>query len=339
MWRRIPRATQCSNASMFATSALLRGLEQVEDVPTSTSRKPTGLHRGPGRRQTSPKEAGEYQFIKKWDLQMKEQWDDLEPFKGIPKPKKQFGNEATEIIWPYTLLMERLIKVHPFTKSIYVYYPQHALSPQGAAAMETAKQFSRRSLIPLTFHNSQCYVETEMLLEHSDTPWIVVHCLDGRSEILPIRVAADAVDNITASEDNLLRDVVQIASKLGSSVVDPVACTRMLHERPLQNQYLRINYQWYGDTPEERMAHLVKWDFETQDVMPKVERRAKAVLDWMSFDGNLPNHQSVKMNVAREGKRLQTGKSSGGVKSFFNSAGSRSNARHSRFGGTSGTNS
>lgn len=335
MWRRASLRLPQTGA-LFTTSTLLRGLEQVEDVPTSTSRKPTGLHRGPGKRATSPQEASEYQFIKKWDLQMKEQWDELEPFKGIPKPKKQYGNEATEIIWPYALLIERLIKIHPFTKSIYVYYPQHALTSQGAAAVEVAKYFSRRSLIPLTFHNSQCYVETEMLLEHSDTPWIVVHCLDGRSEILPVRVAEGATSNVAAAEESLLKEVVHVASNLGSSVVDPVACTRMLHERPLQNQYLRVNYQWFGDTPEERMSHLVRWDFDPQDVAPRVERRSKAVLDWLSFDGNLPNHNSVKINVRRESTRLRNGKQSGGVQSFFNS-GSRSNARHSRFGGAAGT--
>lgn len=345
MWRRAlfqpaqgSAAVRAPLIASFSCSPVRLGIEQVEDVPTSTSRKPTGLHRGPGRRATSAREAGEYQFIKKWDLQMKEQWDDLEPFKGIPKPKKQFGNEAAEIIWPYALLMERLIKVHPFTKSIYAYYPQRALTAQGTAALEVSRRFARRSLIPITFHNSQCYVESEMLLEHSDTPWVVVHCLDGRTEVLPVRVAPEHAQNISVAEEILLKSVVQLTERLGSSVADPAACTRALNERPLQNQYLRINYQWFGDTAEERMSHLVRWDYEPNDVAPKIARRSKAVLDWLSFDGSLPNHNSVKINVAREGARLRGPRTTQGIKTFFNS-GSRSNARSSRFGGSSGIGS
>lgn len=316
----------------FSTSRLLRGLEQIDDVPTSTSRKPTGVHRGPGKRQTSKKETAEYQFIKKWDFQMREQWDEYEPFKGLPKPKKQFGNEAAEVIWPYAMLIEKLIKVHPFTKSIYVYYPHKQLTEQGRIAADVAKRFARKSLIPITFHNSQCYVETEMLLEHSDTPWIVVHCVDNRHELIPVK---PATSNVNEEEEALLAQVIKVAESLGSSVQDPKACTRLLNERPLQNQYLRINYQWFGDTPDERMSHLVRWDYDPKEVEPKIQRRSMEVMDWLSHDGNLPNHSSVRINVARESKRLVKPKTTQGVRSFFNSS-SRANSRYSKFGGTAG---
>jgi len=319
--------------SFFQATRGALGIEQINDVPTSTTRKPSGLHRGPGKRQTSAKETAEYHFIKKWDLEMKEQWDDLEAFKGLPKPKKQFGNEAAEIIWPYSMLIERLIKVHPFTKSIYVYYSQKQSTKAGEVAAKVAQRFARRSLIPITFHNSQCYVETEMLLEYNETPWIVIHCLDGRQDILAVKPTSS---NVAEAEEALLAEVVQRAEALGAAVQDPKACTRLLNERPLQNQYLRIHYQWFGETPEERMTHLVQWNYDVESVAPKVEHRHKAVLDWLSFDGNLPNHNSVAINVRREAQRLRKPRTTGGTATFFNS-GSRANARHSKFGGGAAT--
>lgn len=335
MMRRIQAACSVSGRGLllFSTSRKALGIEQIDDVPTSTSRKPSGLHRGPGKRMTSAREAESYKFIKKWDLQMKEQWDEMEPFKGIPKPKKQFGNESTEIIWPYALLMERMVKVHPFTKSIYVYYSQKQATESGAHAAEVAKLFSRKSLIPITFHNSQCYVETEMLLEYNETPWVVVNCLDGRQELIPVKPSSP---NTAEAEEELLMTVVKKCEALGSSVEDAKGLTRALNERPLQNQYLRINYQWFGDTVDERMSHLVRWNFDdVKDVAPKIPRSSRVALDWLSFDGSLPNHNSVKINVGNERRRLRTPTKVQGIATFANS-GSRSNARYSRFGGTAG---
>ncbi|CCW66882.1 unnamed protein product [Phytomonas sp. Hart1] len=307
----------------------LYGLEQIKDVPTSTDRKPRGLHRGPGKRQTSPKETAAYQFIKRWDLHMQETWDDYEPFKGLPKPKSQFGNEATEIVWPYALLLERIVKVHPFTKSIYVYYSQRQDTTFGKLAADTAKAFSRNYLVPITFHNPQVYIETEMLLEYSETAWVVVHCLDDRYELLPIRPQ----DDMTVSQgvETVLGSVVKACEALGRSVEEPKKMTRVLNERPLQNQYLRINYQWFGDTPEERMSHIVQWDFDPTSVEPTLRSRTRHVLDWLNYDGNLPNHNSVRLNVRRESARLQRSHTVGGPRSFFNSAGSRANAQTPRF--------
>lgn len=319
----------CTARSLHNTSCRL-GLEQVQDVPTSTSRRPRGLHRGPGKRQTSPGEAAAYQFIKRWDLQMQEAWDPLEPFKGLPKPKSQFGNEATEVIWPYTLLLEQVVKVHPFTKSIYIYYSQRQSTPLGKLAAETAKTFSHHHLIPLTFHNGQVYVETEMLVEYSETPWVVVHCLDGRHKVLPLRVADHDMTPKEGAEA-LLRTVVETCNELGSSVADPREMTRELNQRPLQNQYLRINYQWYGDTPEERMSHLVHWDYDPAAAAPQLRSRTRHVMDWMNYDGNLPTHESVRINVRREGARMRSPRVICGPRSFFNSAGSRANARTPRF--------
>ncbi|RNF06460.1 hypothetical protein TraAM80_03914 [Trypanosoma rangeli] len=323
-------ACAASSRAIAVTRELL-GLEQLQDVPTSTSRRPTGMHRGPGKRQTSEKEAELYRFIKRWDLQMREGWDELEAFKGLPKPKRQFGNEAAEVIWPYALLLERVVKVHPFTKSIYVYYSQRQATPQGKAAVETAKRFAREFLIPITFHNSQVYVETEMLLEYNETPWVVVHSLDGGQRILPVHPSEGTPADVAVAQ--LLSDVVKACEGLAAAVANPKEVTRMLNERPLQNQYVRINYQWFGDTPDERCSHLVKWDFDPAEVEPIMRQRTRHVLNWLNYDGNLPNHNSVRINVFREKSRLRSPRTTSGPKTFFNSAGSRANARSSRFGG------
>ncbi|ORC85199.1 uncharacterized protein TM35_000371720 [Trypanosoma theileri] len=322
-----------SGARAMCTTRPLHGLEQVQDVPTSTSRRPRGLHRGPGKRQTSAQETRQYQFIKRWDLQMREGWDELEAFKGLPKPKRQFGNEAAEVIWPYALLLERVVKVHPFTKSIYVYYGQRQSTPQGKLATDTARRFAREFLIPITFHNSHVYVETEMLLEYNETPWVVVHALDGTQKLVPVRPAEG--EDVAAAVTRLLGDVVSACDSLGAAVKDPKAATRALNERPLQQQYLRVDYQWFGDTPEERAQHLVQWEFDPTEVTPLLRNRTRHVLDWLNYDGNLPNHNSVRVNVCRERSRLRRPQTVGGPRTFYNSAGSRANARASRFGGQS----
>lgn len=309
---------------------------QLEDVPLSTDRKPRGFHRGPGKRQTSDKEASAYRFIKKWDLQMRESWDPLEPFQGLPKPKKQLGNEATEIIWPYCVLLERVVKVHPFTKSIYVYYSRWQSTERGKWAAKVAQSFSHGYLIPITFHNSHVYVETELLVEYSETPWIVIHTLDGRHRVLPVRPADRSATTTPASAAaELLKEVVQASGELGASTKDPKGTTQLLNERPLQNQYVRVDYQWYGDTPEERASHLVKWDFEPRDVEPVMRSRNRHVMDWLNFDGRLPTAAAVHANVRREQSRLQAPRTTGGPTSFFNARGARANARHSRFGSSS----
>ncbi|KPA81259.1 putative mitochondrial hypothetical protein [Leptomonas pyrrhocoris] len=318
-----------SRAFVAQPTALLRGLEQLQDVPSSTDRKPTGMHRGPGKRQTAPKEAAQYQFIKKWDLQMRESWDDLEPFKGLAKPKAQFGNEAAEVIWPYALLLEHVIKVHPYTKSIYVYYSQRQSSAQGQLAANAAKRVAQEYLIPITFHNSHVYVETEMLLEYSETPWVVVNCLDGSHQVIPIKPQEG--QSVKEGAEEVLHAIVQACNAMGNAVKNPKEVMRVLSERPLQNQYVRVNYQWYGDTPEERMSHLVKWDFEPENVAPQLHNRTMHVLDWMNYDGNLPTHNSVRINVRREAARMRKPNIAPGPRTFFNSAGARANARTARF--------
>lgn len=307
----------------------LRGLEQVQDVPTSTDRKPGGMHRGPGKRQTAPKEAAQYQFIKKWDLQMRETWDDLEPFKGLPKPKAQFGNEAAEVIWPYALLLENVIKVHPFTKSVYVYYSQRQSTPAGQHAAQVAKRVAQAYLIPITFHNSHVYVEAEMLLEYSETPWVVVNCLDGAHKLIPVK--PEPGQTVKDGAEAVLSSIVDACNGMGKAVRDVKEVVRVLSERPLQNQYVRVDYQWYGDTPEERMSHLVQWDYDPEAVTPHLRSRTQHVLDWMNYDGNLPTHDSVRINVRREAARMRRPNVAAGPKTFFNSSGSRANARTARF--------
>lgn len=87
-----------------------------------------------------------------------------------------------------------------------------------------------------------------MLLEYNETPWVVIHCLDGRSKLLSVNAASDK--NPTQNVSTLLADVVTACSQLGETVNNPKEITRLLNERPLQNQYIRINYQWFGDTAE-----------------------------------------------------------------------------------------
>lgn len=327
-----------SKRFFFSPSHLLYGMQQLQDVPLSTDRKPRGFHRGPGKRQTSEREASAYQFMKKWDLEMHEAWDALEPFQGLPKAKKILGNEATEIVWPYVFLLERVIKVHPFTKSIYLYYSHpemHTISTDGMWAAQVARAFSHGFLIPITFHNSQVHVETELLLEYSDTPWIVIHCLDGRSEVVPIRPSPPTPNCTPASAAaDLLSSVVKVCESLGATVQNPKAMTRALNERPLQNQYVRVDYQWFGDTPEERASHLVQWDFDPEGLTPIIPRtRARHILNWLNFDGNLPTAAAVHVNVKREKARMQLPRTTSGPRSFYNSLGSRANPRYSKFGG------
>ena len=322
-------------ARPFHASGRLLGLEQIDDIPASTSRKPRGQHRGPGKRQTSPAEAEEYRFIKKWQLQMKDQWDDLEPFKGLPKPKKQFGNEAAEIIWPYALLMQRVAKIHPFTKSVYVYYPYKQQTAEGKFAAAVARSFARAWLTPITFHNSQVYVEAEMLIEYGETPWVVLHSLDGTHKIVPVESREMPAVESEATEF-LLKKVLSVAEEMGRNIANPKEATLALNDRPLQNQYLRINYQWFGDTPEERMSHLVSWNLDPEALAPpKVEYMRNKGLNLLNFDGNLPTDNMVGVNAHREAKRLRTSRDTAGKASFLNSP-TRSNARFSRFGGNAG---
>jgi hypothetical protein len=320
----------------FSVTGRLLGLEQIDDIPTSTSRVPRGPHRGPGKRQTSQAEAEEFRFIKKWQLQMKDQWDDLEPFKGLPRPKKQFGNEAAEIVWPYALLMQRVVKIHPFTKSIYVYYPYKQQTEDGKFAVAVTRKFSRAWLIPITFHNTQVYVETELLVEYGETPWIVIHCLDGSHRVVPVERRELPTDEAEAV-DVVLNKVLAVAEEMGRNVPNPKEATLALNERPLQQQYLRINYQWFGDTAEERMSHLVAWNLNPETLVPpKVANMRYNGLRMLNADGNLPNHNMVRVNARRDAQRMRTGPSTTGKASFLNSP-NRASSKHSRFGGNSGT--
>lgn len=319
----------------FSHGRVLYGLQQVSDVPLSTDRRPSGFHRGPGKRQTSEKEADAYRFIRKWDLQMREEWDALEPFQGLPKPKSLVGNESAEIVWPYAVLLERVVKVHSFTKSIYVYYSHFQATKEGKVAAQIAQAFSHGFLTPITFHNSHVYVETERLPEYNETPWIVIHCLDGRHSVLPVE-ANPGDDDVIISKaaEQLLGKVVRECEQLGSSVEHPREVTQLLNERALQNQHLRIDYQWFGDTPEERSRYLVRWcDEDSMNDGPVLRSRTQFVQNWMNFDGNLPTAAAVHINVKREKARMQLPRTTSGAKSFFNARGARANARHSRFGG------
>ena len=330
--------TSSSSRHAYSSSRVLYGMEQLEDVPYSSDRKPRGKHRGPDKRMTSASERGVYEFVKAWDLQMQEQWDELEAFKGQPKPKKQFGNEACEVIWPYCMLMENVVRIHRFTKSIYVYYPHKQSTKDGAFRAEVAKRFSRECLIPITFHNTQCYIETEMLVEHGETPWIVMHCLDGAVKILPISMKASdfGAGDVLAAKDALLVQVLETAHEMGEAVADVHKVASVLNERPPQNQYVRVDYQWFGDTPEDRMTHLIKWDFDGRSATPGTSTRFPQQV--------MRERLNSEINFSVGGKPTRSmGKNirmrpyiGGGTASFLNGQGKRQNARYSPAGGAAG---
>ena len=323
-------------------ASIFRNLEQLtENSPVSTPRKPRGLHRGPGRRQISEKEIEQWKFMKKTQLQSIAEWKDLDTWKHLPKAKKLFGNEATEIVWPYAVLLENECHVHPFTKSIYCYYFQHSLTPRGKRRIELARQFARECMIPITFHNAQCYVETEMLLEYGDLPYLVINCLDERQFIFPIygesrphefheKASSEGSgykeDHDTQGKNgqgnnppesgiksesqvpsefsygglenenlhlistnaakghpegkfplhqyqhtgpytkrDLLREVIAATHFLGNGIRDVTEAWRVYNERPNQNHYIRVDYQWFGETPEERSQHTVQFDWSVDN--------------------------------------------------------------------------
>lgn len=266
-----------------------------------------------------------------WELTMQGEWDELEAFKGLPKPKKQFGNEAAEIVWPYVVLMQNAVQIHPFTKSIYLYYGQKQVSEQGRRSTEVAKRFAQEHMVPITFHNSQCYVESEMLVGYSDAPWIVVNCLDGKSVCVPIVGTPGA--NLSDDVQRVLEAVVAKAAELGSNVANPKEIQVSYNDRPLQNQYVRVDYQWMGESAEERMTHLTHWlwDPRDEDLAPKVRNRDASLLSWLNNDGGLPTSAATRVDMHREKARHRRAKVATGPQSFYNS-GRRQQATSSRYG-------
>lgn len=348
-------------ARLFSITQSCKGRDQLADMPSSSTRIPKGMHSGPGRRMLNKGEVARFEFVKKWELQMQEKWDAYEAFKGQPKPKKQFGNEACEIIWPYTVLLENIINVHRFTKSIYVYYPQRQETRDGAFAAAVAKRFSHQYLAPITFHNAQCYVETEMLVEYGEVPWVVIHCLDGKHEIVPIKFKApsssfggsggqqsSATSNssngteeqgnlneryfspidVKMAAEELLNIIVSKADALGNAVSNVAATATLLHDRPPQNQYLRINYQWYGDTIEERSTHLVHWNWDESKVIPSTKFKDSDVRDRLNYDGRYPNTLQSIAAARSEKNRIVKGTDGSGLRAFKTGQAKRQSSRY-----------
>lgn len=302
-------------------------------MPTSTTRKPGGFYRSATARKVNATEKAEWEAMRKWELETMEEWDDLEKFRQLPKPKKLLGNEACHAVWPYASLLERQIKLHPLTKSIYVYYPQHSLTESGELLREIARQFSYEHLIPITFHNSQCYVETELLVEYSDNPWVVVNCLDGNSGILPIgesliadislkpfaSAQAHQYACVTQGREALLEAVVAEANRLGNAAKQTPQLIAELHDRPLQNQYVRVDYQWFGETPEARAQHTVQWTREDASKRPTVTVPHVRIFDWMNVAGEAPVSPYMKDLLHKETSRLMKGKARLGGVAHLNS--------------------
>lgn len=304
---------------LFATTQSLRGLEQTEkDIPESSTRRPTGLHSGPGQRLVSPREAKHWKYMKKMELIMKDEWDELEQFRSLPKPKKQFGNEAAEIVWPYAVLLENVIRVHPFTKSIYCYYGQKQMTALGKEATNVARRFARECMTPITFHNSQCYVETEMLLEYNETPWIAIHCMDGTHRLVPVNIAKLQEMGEEDVKTALLRKVLQEADEMGTAAKNTSHLYALLNERPNQNHYVRVDYQWMGVTPEERMQHTVQWIDDPSTVEPKIRNREFHTCNWLNNDSNLPLGKTFDASYRQWRSTNMGGHTKGGVHQFIN---------------------
>lgn len=304
-----------SSSGLFRHTAPRLGVSQLQDdIPTGSDRKinkyvwdwtPKSIGLVAGEQDT-------WFIRRKLQLEMGQEWDDLEPFRALPKPKKLLGNEACHVIWPYPWLIERTIKIHRFTKSIYVYYPHRSLTPTGETLRLIARHFSYEHLIPITFHNSQCYVETELLVEHSDTPWVVVNCLDGRSKIVPLTKSLlhdESLPTFKQIEDGhreLLNLVVSAADELGSTVKDVQATNYEFQTRPLQNAYVRVDYMWVPDRVEDRNEHLVQWTTDDASKKPLVRARDAAVHSWLNNDPeNLPLSDSVTNTQTRDKRRLK----------------------------------
>jgi hypothetical protein len=129
---------------------------------------------------------------------------------------------------------------------------------------------------------------------------------------------------------------------------------RLYHERPPQNQYVRVDYQWWAETEEARQTHTVQWldradDDTLSDAMPKMRRRNNQMLSWLNdsverpFDpvsggqakkmwgDSVKQHVRDVMAVRRGDARLNYGSMmpSGAVAYGANAAGRRSGAASS----------
>ena len=304
--------------------------QATKDMPMSTARKPRGQHRGPDKRQISESEKNKWLFMRKTQLLSLAEWDSPEAYDFLPKAKKIVGNEAAQLVWSYATLLQNKFLVHPFTKSIYCYYFQYSLTQEGERRNNLAKKFARECMIPITYHNSQCYVETEMVLDYGDVPFILIHCLDESTVHVPIilyktrgaglksvsharGIKTNQVDNLceinyrraqrNSSEEytkqQLTEDLSAITETLGNSVSNPDEVWRLLHDRPLQNSYLKINYQWFGESSQEREQHRVQyhwaWNNEPIPIPSLSERHTKTSLSL----NQMPASVSEKVHVSK----------------------------------------
>ena len=341
--------------------SLRLNLHQVmKDFPTSTARKPRGLHRGPHKRQVSEAEQNQWLFMRKAQLVCSAEWDAPENFKHLPKPKKIIGNEASDIVWPYAILLENEVRIHPFIKSIYCYSYQLSLTKTGLHKNNLAKHFARQCMIPLAFHNAQCYVESELLLDYGDSPFFVIHCLDGTSTIIPIlffntRIAGiSGVQKMRSGKQmnkeslplerpetgasythlNLLKDIQAIADYIGNSVEQPQDIWSMYNNRPPQNSYLKINYQWLGDTERERAFHSLNYQWLWGDSpvpmpsTPHREARTSMALD------QVPNKIPEVVRLTKSTRRSMLGSNqlNAGQLAFARNADTRAFSGGSRLG-------
>jgi len=330
---RCAAGTAGTSIGLVNATPIRLGMSQLTgDVPTGTHRpQPRHLWNWAQRSESrglSDEEKHEWHVMRRTQLEMAEEWDDAEAFRSLPKPKKVLGNEACHAVWPYPWLVERQVSVHLYTKSIYVYYPHKALTAAGELHKEAAKQFSYEHLIPITFHNPHVYVETELLVEHGDTPWVVVNCLDGRHRIVPVDASvlnADAgVDpeapfavQVQQGHQALLQRVLATAEELGASVTDKGKVTHELTTRPVQNGFVRVDYMWVPSRHEDRNAHLVQWTDDDSSKRPLVRDRDNRVHTWINVDDeSVPLAASVAQTGKRENRRVRRSKAMGSWSQF-----------------------
>jgi hypothetical protein len=335
-------AAQASTGCSSSCSAALRrtpvrlGMSQLtDDVPSGTNR-PQMLHKYDWTQASetaglSDLEKHEWHVMRRTQLEMADEWDDSEAFRSLPKPKKLMGNEACHAVWPYPWLVERAVQLHLYTKSVYVYYPHKALTSKGETFNEIAKQFTYEHLVPITFHNAHVYVEAELLVEHGDTPWVVVHCLDGRHKVVPVDLStinadsgvdpeAPAAVQVQQGHRALLAKVIATAEELGSSVTDKGKVSHELAARPVQNGFVRVDYMWVPERFEDRNEHLVQWTSDDAAKRPLVRHRDGRLHQWVNLDDeSKPLADSTSQLGLREKMRTMRPKAVGSVNAFHTS--------------------
>ena len=90
-----------------------------------------------------------------------------------------------------------------------------------------------------------------------------------------------------------------------------------LHARPLQNGFVRVDYQWFGDKPEDRQQHLVKWIDNDEEMEPIMKNRQGALHTWLNTEGRLPIDPALQNLIKFDRRKLKKPRSRGSDPSLF----------------------